>query len=75
MTPGYDPANADRLASIGVKMYTDSDEWSSYSSVKEDPVLHIELRKWADAMVIAPCSANTLAKLASGLADNLLVRH
>jgi phosphopantothenoylcysteine decarboxylase len=26
-------------------------------------VLHIELRKWADAMLIAPLSANTLAKV------------
>ena len=38
-----------------------------------DPVLHIELRKWADLMIIAPLDANTLAKLANGLCDNLLV--
>ena len=38
-----------------------------------DPVLHIELRKWADVMVIAPLDANTLAKIATGLCDNLLV--
>jgi len=35
-------------------------------------VVHIELRRWADALVIAPLSANTLAKLAHGLCDNLL---
>lgn len=35
-------------------------------------MLHIELRKWADVGLVAPCSANTLAKLAGGLADNLL---
>lgn len=33
-----------------------------------------QLKDWADAMVVAPMSANTLGKLASGLADNLLVR-
>lgn len=33
---------------------------------------HIELARWADAVLIAPCSANTLAKLAGGIADNLL---
>mgnify|MGYP005992002333 CR=1 FL=1 len=33
-----------------------------------------QLRKWADCVLIAPLSANTLAKLANGLADNLLVR-
>jgi phosphopantothenoylcysteine decarboxylase len=36
-----------------------------------DPILHIELRRWADLVLIAPCSANTLAKLAGGLCDNL----
>jgi phosphopantothenoylcysteine decarboxylase/phosphopantothenate--cysteine ligase len=33
---------------------------------------HIELARWPDAIVIAPASANTLAKLAQGLADDLL---
>ena len=33
---------------------------------------HIEMAKWADAMVIVPATANTIAKLANGLADNLV---
>jgi phosphopantothenoylcysteine decarboxylase / phosphopantothenate---cysteine ligase len=33
---------------------------------------HVELALWADLMVIAPASANTIAKLAYGLCDNLL---
>lgn len=33
---------------------------------------HVELGLWADCMLIAPASANTLAKFASGLCDNLL---
>lgn len=33
---------------------------------------HIELAKWADLIVIAPASANTLARLAMGMADDLL---
>lgn len=33
---------------------------------------HISLAKWADAFVIAPASANCLAKLANGIADDLL---
>ncbi|MFW2373320.1 MAG: bifunctional phosphopantothenoylcysteine decarboxylase/phosphopantothenate--cysteine ligase CoaBC, partial [Gammaproteobacteria bacterium] len=33
---------------------------------------HIELARWADAILIAPATANTLAKLSYGLADNLL---
>lgn len=34
---------------------------------------HVELGLWADALIIAPTSANTLAKMASGLCDNLLL--
>lgn len=33
---------------------------------------HIELARWADALLIAPATANTIAKLAAGLADDLL---
>jgi len=40
-----------------------------------DPVLHIELRRWADLMLVAPLDANTLAKLANGICDNLLVSN
>ena len=35
-------------------------------------VKHIHWAEWADIMVIAPCTANTLGKIAHGLADNLL---
>ena len=37
-----------------------------------DQVLHIELRKWADLLIVAPLDANTLAKFALGLSDNCL---
>src|SRR2546430_11484274 len=37
-----------------------------------DPLNHLELVRNADAYLIAPASANTIAKLAAGLADNLL---
>ncbi|KAG1801841.1 flavoprotein, partial [Suillus variegatus] len=36
-----------------------------------DPILHIELRRWANIVLVAPCSANTLSKIAHGLCDNL----
>lgn len=34
---------------------------------------HVDLGLWADAVVIAPASANTLAKMATGICDNLLI--
>jgi phosphopantothenoylcysteine decarboxylase / phosphopantothenate---cysteine ligase len=48
--------------------YTDRDFWQP---IHQRP-LHIELGEWADLLVIAPLTANTLGKLAHGLADNLL---
>ncbi|KAF9423840.1 hypothetical protein HW555_000898, partial [Spodoptera exigua] len=54
-----------------VKVYDDSLEWQAWKQ-RGDPVLHIELGKLADIMVIAPLDANTLAKMAQGLCDNLL---
>lgn len=34
---------------------------------------HVELGRWADALVIAPATANTIGKMANGIADNLLL--
>ncbi|MTJ06443.1 bifunctional phosphopantothenoylcysteine decarboxylase/phosphopantothenate--cysteine ligase CoaBC [Anabaena sp. UHCC 0204] len=48
--------------------YTDENFWQPIYSRP----LHIELGEWADLMVIAPLTANTLAKLTYGMADNLL---
>ena len=61
----------DEITSTGVQLLTDEDEWATWKTLG-DPVLHIELRKWADLMVIAPLDANTLAKAANGLCDNLV---
>ena len=59
------------LPPASLPVLSDADEWGSWKAVG-DPVVHIELRKWADMMVIAPLSANTLAKMANGLCDNLV---
>ncbi|CAI8502592.1 unnamed protein product [Hanseniaspora opuntiae] len=57
-----------------VKIWTDDD--LSYLSNQPykigDPTLQVELRRWADVFVIAPLSANTLAKISNGISDNLL---
>lgn len=51
----------------GRRAFTDSDLWGG-----EAHVLHVGLGHSADLLLIAPCTANTLAKLAHGVADNLL---
>lgn len=58
---------------VSVNIYSDKDEWELWTQ-RSDPVLHIELRRWADLLVIAPLDANTLGKIANGICDNLLVR-
>eukprot|EP00300_Choanocystis_sp_HF-7_P006158 c14516_g1_i2.p1 GENE.c14516_g1_i2~~c14516_g1_i2.p1 ORF type:complete len:181 (+),score=45.88 c14516_g1_i2:115-657(+) len=51
------------------QVFTDEDEWEWKQKGES---LHIELRDWADAFLISPLSANTLSKIAHGLADNLV---
>ena len=55
-----------------IAFYHESDEWGSWSKVG-DPIMHIELRKWADVLVVAPASANTMAKIRAGICDSLLL--
>ena len=59
------------LPPLEATVHRDADDWRRWRTLG-DPVLHIELRRWADVLVVAPLSANTLAKLAGGLCDNLL---
>jgi len=51
----------------GHPVFFDNNDSSDTSGMK-----HIDLARWADIIVIAPASANTIAKLAHGRADNLL---
>lgn len=44
-------------------MSTDTGKWNN----------HVELGLWADAMVIAPASANTIGKMAHGICDNIML--
>ncbi|MCS3530397.1 bifunctional phosphopantothenoylcysteine decarboxylase/phosphopantothenate--cysteine ligase CoaBC [Chryseobacterium sp. JUb7] len=43
--------------------YSDNGTWNS----------HVELGLWADVLVVAPCTANTLAKMTHGICDNLVI--
>jgi phosphopantothenoylcysteine decarboxylase len=77
----FDPAELDPLSGSPPRrnpevVSIDEDEWPGRGAgrrwQRSDPVLHIELRRWADLFAVAPLDANTLAKLAGGLADNCL---
>jgi phosphopantothenoylcysteine decarboxylase / phosphopantothenate---cysteine ligase len=48
---------------VETEFFTEETEWNN----------HVHLGLWADVFVIAPCTANTLAKMANGLCDNLLM--
>lgn len=52
-------------------IYLDEDEWRQ-PWTRGASILHIELRRWADIMVIAPLSANGLANLSLGMSHNLI---
>lgn len=64
----FDPAP---LIAAG-RLFRDADEWPDRRYERGDPVLHIELRDWAEVLVVAPLDANTLAKFALGISDNFL---
>lgn len=55
---------------LKIEIYNDDSEWNDWKDKKE--VLHIELKKWADVLLICPLSANTLAKICCGICDNLI---
>lgn len=55
-----------------VQVLTDYDEWTDWKK-RGDPVVHIDVGKWADILVISPLDANCLAKIAVGICDNLLL--
>lgn len=48
---------------VATEMFSQPQRWE---------IEHVALAKWADALVIAPATANTLAKIACGIADNML---
>lgn len=54
----------------GIQCWANEDEWQWAS--RADPVLHIELRKWARLLVVVDVDAQTLAKIALGVCDDLL---
>ncbi|AGA29025.1 flavoprotein [Singulisphaera acidiphila] len=74
----FDPEELarDERDPLGGPLFRDADEWTGTGAgmryQRDDPVLHIAFRQWADLLIVAPLDANTLAKFALGLSDNFL---
>ncbi len=74
----FDPAALDpsRVLRNPDVVVVDDDEWPGRADGERyrrgDSVVHIELRRWADLLLVAPLDANTLAKFACGICDNCL---
>eukprot|EP00211_Chloroparvula_japonica_P016194 CAMPEP_0119140592 /NCGR_PEP_ID=MMETSP1310-20130426/29490_1 /TAXON_ID=464262 /ORGANISM="Genus nov. species nov., Strain RCC2339" /LENGTH=204 /DNA_ID=CAMNT_0007131955 /DNA_START=86 /DNA_END=697 /DNA_ORIENTATION=+ len=60
----------DKRCLAGIPYYRDSDEWDSWNSLG-DEVLHIELRKWVDIMIVWNVDGQFLAKYSAGVCDDL----
>jgi len=66
-----DSSQGQGTTAAAVTVHLEEDEWKTWSKLG-DPVLHIDLTKWADILLIAPLSANTMAKIVNGMCDTLL---
>ena len=69
MTPGATDFVSPLVLSVLTKYEVQSDLITTQKTWNN----HVELAEWADLFVIAPLTANTLAKMASGICDNLLL--
>ena len=70
------PTAKDFITPLTLSTLSKNPVHSAFYSKEEDNELwnnHVELGLWADFMLIAPATANTLSKMASGTADNLLL--
>ena len=70
------PASKDFVTPLTLSTLSKNPVHSSFYSEESDNDLwnnHVELALWADLMIIAPATANTLSKMANGNCDNLLI--
>ena len=68
------PAGKEFITPITLSVLTHKPVVSEFFSQKDGTWnSHVDLGLWADAMVIAPCTAATLGKMANGVADNMLI--
>jgi len=70
------PASKDFITPLTLSTLSKNPVYSSFYNQNEEDEKwnsHVELGLWADLMIIAPATANTLSKMANGACDNLLI--
>lgn len=68
------PAGKEFITTITLSALTHKPVISEFFNQKDGSWhSHVDLGLWADAMIIAPCTASTLGKMAHGIADNMLI--
>ena len=68
------PAGKEFITPITLSALTQKPVISDFFSQRDGTwYSHVALGLWADAMLIAPCTASTLGKMANGIADNMLI--
>ena len=70
------PASKDFVTPLTLSTLSKNPVYSSFTTEEDENAVwnnHVELGLWADLFVIAPTTANTLAKMANGVCDNLLM--
>ena len=70
------PASKDFVTPLTLSTLSKNEVLSSFTNEEDENATwnsHVELGLWADLMLIAPATANTLSKMASGKSDNLLL--
>ena len=70
------PASKDFITPLTLSTLSKNPVYSSFYDESEDNEKwnsHVELGLWADLMLVAPATANTLSKMANGVCDNLLI--
>jgi phosphopantothenoylcysteine decarboxylase/phosphopantothenate--cysteine ligase len=70
------PASKDFITPLTLSTLSKNPVYSTFYNQDEENEIwnsHVELGLWADLMLIAPATANTLSKMANGICDNLLI--
>jgi len=70
------PSSKEFVTPLTLSTLSKNEVYSSFINEEEDNAQrnnHVELGLWADLMIIAPATANTLSKMANGICDNLLL--